>query len=114
MEYYSLDVLMPNVEDAANNNLVNVDILTADVPRAWILDHNKNARMSDIIVNKQQITKFKKNNKYLNANEAVLINYSAPKWHEIDENNDTDFKSTVYENTALCIQEEISDDESSD
>lgn len=111
MELFSLDVIMPNADDPNQIQHIAADIMTADIPKSWVLDHHLNKGKSDIIVNNRQITKFKKNSKYLLAEQAVLLDYSRTHWGEIDRNDGERIKSAIYENTNLAVQEEVSDDE---
>lgn len=111
MELFSLDVVMPSSDDPNQVAPIAADILVAYIPKNWVLDHHLNKGKSDMLVENRQITKFKKNSKYLLAEQAVLLDFSSTPWGEIDKQDDEKVKVSIYENTNLGIQENMSDSE---
>lgn len=112
MEFFTVDILMPGQNDPnADQNVVVADVLIAEVPKLWVLDHKSNKEKSDIIWNKQQVTKSKKIAKCLNCEQALLLNYSQTKWDEIDENDSSAIRGLIYESTQLAIPEPASDED---
>lgn len=50
MEFFTVDILMPGQNDPnADQNVVVADVLIAEVPKLWVLDHKSNKEKSDII-----------------------------------------------------------------
>lgn len=112
MEFFTLDVLLPNQGGAnGEQQTVGVDITTSEIPKDWMLNSSINRPNMDAIVNRRPINKYK-HIKYLTPEKVVLLNYSHNNWIDLEEKiSNSNFKAAILGSAQIGIEEVPSDEE---
>jgi len=99
MELFTIDVMIPNQNgNQDGENVIAVDLMSASIPKDWVLDYASNKQKSDMVLNDKQVFKFKDIN-YMQPEKVVLLNYSEVNWEESEKKPNKVFKARIYENT---------------
>lgn len=105
-EYFSLDILYQRIGDGDNaqDQLPKSIILNAIVPAPWVANHSS----CDVTLNGNEVRNYIPN-KYKEAEVALILESADQEAQNISKMNESEFKSNVYSDIKMAVEENLSD-----